>query len=68
MKPICADCKEECKVVLEDFGIGPYEYWGAKGTHHDYQAVSDCCECGEVLDEDGGVHDAEEYYEPEEEF
>ena len=40
---ICSDCGHECDVVLVDHGIGGYEYWGAKGVHHDYAPGSDCC-------------------------
>lgn len=42
--PWCVACKQECSVIDVDFGIGAYEYWGAKGVHVDIQAVSDCCE------------------------
>lgn len=42
--PWCKECKQECDVIDVDFGIGAYEYWGAKGVHVDIQAVSDCCE------------------------
>jgi len=41
---ICEDCGHFCIAVVRDFGIGPYEYWGARGNHHDYQQVSPCCE------------------------
>lgn len=27
-----------------DFGIGAYEFWGARGFQIDLVAVSDCCE------------------------
>lgn len=40
----CFECGKPGSAHIEDFGIGPYEYWGAKGVHHDYQPVSDCCE------------------------
>ena len=40
---ICSECGEICKVITIDEGIGDYEYWGARGTHHDYVQVSDCC-------------------------
>ena len=39
----CSECKQSANFGLEDFGIGAYEYWGARGTHHDYQWVSECC-------------------------
>jgi hypothetical protein len=41
---ICEDCWQECQIVSVDYGIGAYEYWGAKGVHHDYGAGSSCCE------------------------
>ena len=40
----CCACKQECLVIEVDFGIGSYEYWGAKGVDIDLQEVSDCCE------------------------
>jgi len=40
---ICSDCGEECTAVMQDQGIGSYEYWGFKGTHHDWREVSPCC-------------------------
>lgn len=41
---ICEDCGEVCTAVMRDFGIGSYEFWGARGVHTDYQPVSPCCE------------------------
>lgn len=41
---ICEECGKPCKVVNVDFGIGAYEYWGAKGNDVRIEAVSDCCE------------------------
>ena len=41
---ICLECGEICTVKTIDEGIGPYEFWGAKGTHHNYVKVSSCCE------------------------
>lgn len=40
---ICPDCKKKCDAVAEDCGIGPYEYWGARGVHHDWRVFSGCC-------------------------
>jgi len=40
----CEVCKEECIAKIVDYGIGPYEYWGATGVDSDLHAVSDCCE------------------------
>lgn len=41
---ICTDCGEPCHAVRIDVGIGPYEYWGATGVHHDWRWLSPCCE------------------------
>jgi hypothetical protein len=43
-RPVCDVCGRSCQLKLVDFGIGPYEFWGAKGTHTDYAWASDCCE------------------------
>lgn len=39
----CEECQEECKVVSEDVGIGPYEFWGIRGVDIRIIPVSDCC-------------------------
>lgn len=39
----CGNCGKECSTVMSDYGIGPYEFWGARGTQHDYIVESDCC-------------------------
>jgi len=44
----CTECGEECNVILADFGIGSYEYWGAKSVDKQIEAVSDCCEAPAV--------------------
>lgn len=41
---ICSDCGRACTATMVDFGIGPYEFWGDRGVHHDYHAASPCCE------------------------
>ena len=46
---ICSACGEACTSVMVDEGIGSYEYWGATGTHHEWQEVSPCCH-EEVVD------------------
>ena len=46
---ICADCGEACTSITIDDGIGPYEFWGSKGTHHEYVEASPCC-LAEVLE------------------
>jgi hypothetical protein len=40
----CAECMSKSSFHLEDFGIGSYEFWGARGTDHQWEWVSDCCE------------------------
>jgi len=40
----CNDCKEEVLIAYMDHGIGPYEYWGAKGIQKDVRAT--CTVCG----------------------
>jgi hypothetical protein len=40
----CIQCARDATETPVDFGIGSYEYWGAKGTHEDVQLVSECCE------------------------
>ena len=50
---ICTGCGCACGGKVVDEGIGSYEYWGFRGSDHDYVVVSDCCE--EPIAEDGGV-------------
>ena len=44
----CSECKEridpdtDCEFI--DFGIGPYEFWGARGNDSCIQFVTKCCE------------------------
>ena len=47
---ICSDCKEPCEVIIVDSGIGSYEYWGAKGTDVQLEAVSNCCNAPAYID------------------
>lgn len=44
MTGICTKCNQPCEVIKVDFGIGPYEYWGARGIDTFIVAVSNCCE------------------------
>lgn len=41
---ICSDCKQPCTPVGIDRGIGPFEFWGAKGFDSQPDVGSDCCE------------------------
>jgi len=47
----CGECKNECGVHAEDFGIGSYEAWGAKGFDSRMGLSSDCCD-GEVFEDE----------------
>ena len=40
----CPDCHEMCEAIVVDNGIGPYEFWGAKGWDSKLEVVSNCCE------------------------
>lgn len=40
---ICNECGEMCQPTAVDDGIGPYEFWGAKGNDSNISVVSDCC-------------------------
>lgn len=40
----CPACGKQTQAHVEDQGIGAYEFWGARGIHHDYVIVSNCCE------------------------
>ena len=48
--PYCGDCKQECKVIEVDNGIGAYEFWGAPGVDIRLCLESDCCG-GDVFDD-----------------
>jgi len=39
----CPECDYQGVLNLEDFGIGSYEYWGAKGTHRDFRWACPVC-------------------------
>ena len=62
----CKGCGDPCNVISVDFGIGPYEYWGATGCHTDIQLVSNCCEAdfdGEAPEEPFDEPDFDYIYE-----
>ena len=40
----CLDCGEVVNIAKRDFGIGPYEFWGARGVDHSYAWVCPKCE------------------------
>jgi len=47
---VCAACRQDCRLVLVDYGIGSYEYWGCRGVDVQWCEVSDCCEAGVLHD------------------
>lgn len=40
----CRNCGKPCRAILVDMGIGPYEFWGARGVDKRMVPVSPCCE------------------------
>lgn len=40
----CGECARECNPVERDFGIGGYEFWGARSVDTRIETVSDCCD------------------------
>lgn len=48
----CGECKKECSVHAEDFGIGPGEFWGASFNDVKMELVSDCCDGEVYVDEE----------------
>ena len=44
----CDACEKEVEVIIQDEGIGPYEYWGAVGN--DSQIIAVCTECDEEVE------------------
>lgn len=45
---ICDSCGDSCSATMQDMGIGSYEFWGSRGVHHDWQALSPCCSANVV--------------------
>ena len=39
----CSCCEQACEGIEVDNGIGPYEFWGQKGTHKQIDIESTCC-------------------------
>jgi len=56
----CSECRHPCRGEVKDFGIGPYEYWGATGVDKQERLVSECCEAS-VLKGDGTEYSAGEF-------
>lgn len=60
----CPSCNEKRTFHLEDCGIGSYEFWGARGTHHDWRPI--CDECGDEINADSvTLDDREPEWEPD---
>ena len=51
MTEYCGECKQECVVITVDYGIGSYEFWGARGCDTQLALVSNCCEADVFTDE-----------------
>lgn len=62
-EPICEECLCHCNGVWVDFGIGSYEFWGARGFDTRWEYVSDCCEADLFTDQS-----CERFYDPPELF
>lgn len=48
---LCSGCGQPACEIEVDYGIGDYEYWGARGVHRDVRRVTDCCEA-ELIEND----------------
>lgn len=59
----CACCGRETTIILEDVGIGSFEFWGRKGNDSVLVPVSKCC--GDTVFTDPALR-VEAEYEPEE--
>lgn len=44
----CSECRKTCQEAYRNFGIGAYEFWGAKGSKDNWLWVSECCD-GDLL-------------------
>ena len=50
----CRECgKYVAATVTIDVGIGPYEFWGDRGVHHDYREACPYCD-NDAVDEMAG--------------
>lgn len=45
----CPGCGSWVEAIMQDYGIGSYEYWGSRGTHTDLRCV--CPKCEEEVEE-----------------
>lgn len=65
----CNCCGETCYLTKIDNGIGPYEFWGAKGNDSQIEIVSCCCEADYILDPNETEEDHFDHFdEPYDDF
>jgi hypothetical protein len=65
--PYCASCEAEVKAKKIDAGIGPYEYWGARGNNVQMMIVCDYCESSDLfVDSDMATEYTESNFREEE--
>lgn len=57
----CPECDFDGRLNLVDNGIGTYEYWGDKSTHHDY--TWECSRCSTQIPTDLITYDELDYYD-----
>ena len=63
----CRDCGSWIEqTVTEDHGIGPYEFWGAKGVQHDYRELCPACGSDRVEEMANRPCDVCQLYDPDE--
>ena len=48
----CGDCGDICVVIFRDEGYGPTYYGDSWEWHHDYVAMSACCNADVFWDEE----------------
>lgn len=53
----CEGCDKDVHVIVEDWGIGAYEYWGQKCVDTQYTPV--CEECGREITGDVDYYEVE---------
>ena len=54
----CKICGASCTEVMEDQGVGGYEYFGQRGVDRDMRRVSSCCS-GDTSEEPWSDEDEE---------
>jgi len=61
---LCSGCFSIAAAEKSDFGIGPYEFWGSREVHHDWQNASKCC-AQDFVDKYGRPTESPEPSEPD---